>query len=883
MALPAGIRLGPYEILAPLGAGGMGEVYRARDSRLGRDVALKILPEDRASDPDRLRRFETEARTVASLDHPHILALHDVGTHDGVPYAVTELLEGRTLRNVLERGPLPARKVVDYGVQICRGLAAAHERGVVHRDLKPENLFVTKDGQIKILDFGLAKLTRPVETGDTSDSQNTTATEPGLVMGTAGYMSPEQARGRPADARSDLFSLGAILYEMLSGRRAFSGDTPADSLSAVLNRDPPEIQGAAGTVPPDLERIVRRCLEKSPEERIQSARDLAFDLEALSPAGGAPPRGRRELWAVAVALAVLAAVAGYQWLRPRGEPQAAVSEAPTEQKRLVVLPFENLGAPEDAYFAAGITDEITSRLAQVSGLGVISRTSAVQYDRTGKTTKEIGEDLDVGFVLEGTVRWDRRGDGPGRVRITPQLIRVSDDTHLWADSYDRVLEDVFASQSEIAGAVVEELGITLIPEEQQALAARPTESLEAYQAYLRGLEHLNDPDATRESLSLAVQSFERAVELDPSFVAAHASLARAHLYLSQYDRTPERLSMAREAVDRALALEPESPDAHLALGQYDLAADGDRERALEEFLFVSRRRPNDSVAATAIGNLQMSRGQFDEGIAHLERAFALDPRRADLASRLGGTLRLLGRYAEANRYYDIAISLAPDRSRAYVGKAASYMEQGRLDRARTTLESSPEVDQYFFYIYWVDLERRERNYQAALDHLAAARADAMTVSLGLGWKEVTEGFLNRLMKRPGSARRSYEAAVAILVDAVSEQPENLFLRMRLAQAYAGLGRRADTIRAADQVVEVVPRSQYGAGDRTVVLVWLAEAYTTAGEHEKALELLESLAPIPSWMSYGYLRYEPALDPLREYPRFQKLLADKKAQLRPSPD
>jgi len=329
MALEAGTRLGPYEILAPLGAGGMGEVYRARDTRLGRDVALKILPEDRSSDPERLRRFETEARAVAALSHPHILALYDVGTSDGVPYAVTELLEGRTLRSVLEKGPLPVRKIAEYGAQICRGLAAAHERGVVHRDLKPENLFLTKDGQIKILDFGLAKLTGPMEEGH-PDRESPTATEPGRVMGTAAYMSPEQARGRPADARSDIFSVGAVLYEMLSGRAAFLGDTRADTLSAVLDKDPPEIHTAVESVPPALERLIRRCLEKSPQERIQSARDLAFDLEAppedsvglrgpagsLSPlvAAATLPRGpaRRQRWATAAA-AVVAAGALTHW------------------------------------------------------------------------------------------------------------------------------------------------------------------------------------------------------------------------------------------------------------------------------------------------------------------------------------------------------------------------------------------------------------------------------------------------------------------------------------------------------------------------------------------------------------------------------------------
>jgi serine/threonine protein kinase len=276
-----GTRLGPYEVSDLIGAGGMGEVYRARDTRLGRDVAVKVLPGHVAKNPEALTRFAREARAVASLNHPHILAVHDIGSDHGVDYVVFELLEGRTLRHRLERGPLPARKVVDYGVQVCRGLAAAHERGVVHRDLKPENLFLTADGQVKILDFGLAKLSGPAADQDAlpQAETRTAVTEAGRVMGTVGYMSPEQAVGQRADARSDLFALGAILYEMLSGKRAFGGDTPAETLAAILRSDPPEIE--TGGVPPGLERVVRRCLEKDPGERFQAARDVAFALEAI--------------------------------------------------------------------------------------------------------------------------------------------------------------------------------------------------------------------------------------------------------------------------------------------------------------------------------------------------------------------------------------------------------------------------------------------------------------------------------------------------------------------------------------------------------------------------------------------------------------------------
>src|SRR6266542_3582200 len=283
MTLTAGSRLGPYEILAPLGAGGMGEVYRAKDPRLGREVAIKVLPASFSADPDRLRRFEQEARAAGILNHPNITAVHDIGSHDGSPYVVSELLEGETLRSRLASGALPVRKALDYATQITRGLGAAHEKGIVHRDLKPENLFVTRDGRVKILDFGLAKLKPGDEGGEKTNLPTAAAgTEPGVVMGTMGYMSPEQVRGRPADRRSDLFSFGAIFYEMLSGQRAFRGDTAADTITAILTKEPPDLTQTNRDIHPGIERIVRHCLEKNPEERFQSARDVAFDLEALS-------------------------------------------------------------------------------------------------------------------------------------------------------------------------------------------------------------------------------------------------------------------------------------------------------------------------------------------------------------------------------------------------------------------------------------------------------------------------------------------------------------------------------------------------------------------------------------------------------------------------
>src|SRR5437867_2498209 len=402
MSLSSGSRLGPYEILAPLGAGGMGEVYCARDPRLGREVAVKVLPASFSNDPDRLRRFEQEARAAGILNHPNITAVYDVGTFDGAPYVVTELLEGETLRSRLAGGPLAPRRAIDYSVQIAHGLAAAHEKGIVHRDLKPENLFVTEDGRVKILDFGLAKLTLP-ETGiapATEALTETAGTEPGVVLGTVGYMSPEQVRGRRADARSDIFSFGAVLYEMLSGKRAFRRESPREPMSAILTKDPPDLSLPNRGISPGPERVVRHCLERGPEQRFHAAHDLAFDLKALSdvstptPApsdrrAAAKPRARMLLWAAGV-VALAALAAAVLWMRPR----AGTIDS------LAVLPFVNAGGETNAeYLSDGITESLINSVSQIPGIRVVSRGSAFHYKGKDVSAKTVGRELGVAAVL----------------------------------------------------------------------------------------------------------------------------------------------------------------------------------------------------------------------------------------------------------------------------------------------------------------------------------------------------------------------------------------------------------------------------------------------------------------------------------------------------
>ncbi len=447
MSLPPGTRLGPYEIVSLLGAGGMGEVYKARDPRLARDVAVKVLPESMAGDPSRLRRFEQEARAVAALSHPNIVAIFDVGTGSGTsesghPYLVTELLDGETLRSLLGRGPLPLPRADEIALQLVAGLAAAHDRGVVHRDLKPENLIVTRDRVVKILDFGLAKASAETRHDHADDVTRPSGTMAGMVMGTAGYMSPEQVRGHAADPRSDIFAVGAILYEMVSGQRAFQGASPADTMSAVLREQPMDLVLRSGT-PPSLARLVRRCLEKDPADRFQTARDLRFAIENVSDSHAVSP-----------------------------------AQSTAESRSIAVLPFANMSSDADnQFFSDGLAEELINALSRLPGLQVASRTSAFRYRTTDTDIREIGRQLHVGAVLEGSVR--RAGN---RLRVTAQLINVADGYHLWSERYDREMADVFAIQDEIVEAIVKAIAPALAGDAKKAVR-RPTDNLEAYELY----------------------------------------------------------------------------------------------------------------------------------------------------------------------------------------------------------------------------------------------------------------------------------------------------------------------------------------------------------------------------------------------------------------
>jgi TolB-like protein/Flp pilus assembly protein TadD len=879
VSLAPGTKLGAYEIVAPLGAGGMGEVYRARDRKLDRDVAVKVLPQTVANDPDSLARFEREAKSVAALSHPNILAIYDFGAQDGVAYAVTELLEGETLRGKLDGGPVSQRQAVDWALQIAKGLSAAHGKGVIHRDLKPDNVFVTRDGHVKILDFGLAKrVEEPAADEKTSAPTGSGHTAPGTVMGTMGYMSPEQLRGLPVDHRADIFSFGAILYEMLSGRKAFKKDTASDTISAVLRDDPPELTQSGRNVSPALDHIVRHCLEKDRDNRFQSAKDVAFALsEASEPtaavtSGGHPVASpsRRGLWIAVAAIAILVA-AGVLWSKRPKTGTAAASGA----KRIAVLPFENQGAAEDDYFADGIADEVRAKLTSVPGLEVIARGSSTPYKKTNKTPKQIADELSATYLLTATVRW-QKGGGASRVHVTPELIEVKESgapASKWQQPFDAALTDVFQVQSDIATKVAEALGVALAEGQKERLSEKPTTNMAAYDAFLKGEAAAgalsrNDPASLRRALA----SYEQAVSLDPQFALALGRVSQAcSLLYANGVANPELRDRGRQMAEKAIAIAPNRPEGYEALGLYYRLVAPDAARAGEQYGKGLALAPNDADLLRGVGRTEGMAGHWNEALEHFRLAERLDPRGISNKAALGEALLRLRRTAEARAVYERNLALAPQNLGEIENIALTYLGESNLDGARAAIAkygkavNADELIAYlanFYDLVWVlDAAQTERLRQltpAAFDGNAAAWAMAQAQA-------------SYLAGDAAGARRYAEQAIATFdqqLKSVPDDPQLLSLR-GLALAY--VGRKPEALRDAEKGFKV-GGPFVDAQQGPYFLHQLVRVEIVTGEHEKALDHLEQLLTFPYYLSPGVLKVDPNFDPLRKNPRFQTLVA-----------
>ena len=729
----------------------MGEVYRARDTRLERQVAVKVLPAHFSDRPGARARFEREARAAASLNHPHICVVHDIGEQDGRPFIAMELLEGRTLQQRIDGKPVPPAEALDLALQIVSGLEAAQAKGIVHRDIKPANIFITTGGQAKIMDFGLATFAA-TDSNSAAETQalHSRVTTPGLTVGTVAYMSPEQARGEPLDARADIFSFGVVLYEMITGVAPFRGSTIAALFDAILHQPaqlPPDM-------PAGLDRIIAKALEKDRALRYQSVSDLGADLKRLQRDAvskehiAAASRGKRTRPWMALAVAAAAvAVLAFLWMLRTGAPRSGGTRA---IQSIAVLPLVNLsGNPAEDYFSDGMTEELIATLAKFRNLRVISRTSVMPY-KTGarKRLPEIARELNVEAVVEGSVL--RAGD---RVRITAQLIEAGTDKHLWAQSYERELRDVIGLQADVAAAIGEQIKLTITPDEQKLLAARHPVDPEVFQLDLKG-RFLAD-QGTEQAVTQGIALFEQALAKDPSYAPAHAHLSQAYASLTPNYRAPkEVMPKARAEAERAVELNAGLPEAHVALANVLMFYAWDWAGAEREIKRAIALNPNSAEAHRVYSKYLGATVQNSQAIAEATRARELDPLSAGAYADL--LLVLLGsrQYDRAIAESRLALEKNPNLALARVTMGMAYAQKGQFSEAVPLLQEAYRQEPNYTFMHFLAIvqgaagnKAEARKLLAKMETLAKSQYvcayEVASVHANLGDKDKAFEWMNR--------------------------------------------------------------------------------------------------------------------------------------------
>jgi len=866
---------GDYELLEEIGRGGQGVVYRAHQKSLNRIVALKVIGLGPWTTEAHLKRFRREAEAAASLEHPGIVPIYEVGEREGCCYFSMMFVEGGQLDELVRREPMPARRAAELIAKVARTVHYAHEHRILHRDIKPGNILLDGKGEPHLTDFGLARL---VET-------ESTVTRTLEVLGTPSYMAPEQAVGNNAavTAETDVYGLGAVFYQLLTGHPPFAGGTTYETIKLLLDTEPRQPRLGNPKIDRDLSTICLKCLEKDPKRRYSSALALAEDLERWlrhepisARRTGLVTRSRK--WVqrnptsalLAASLVALAAAAGWIVWKTEFIPHPVTTG-------IAVLPFENLSDDkEHAFFADGIQDDILTKLAKVADLKVISRTSVMPY-RGARNTHQIGNALRVSHVLEGSVRREA-----GRIHLNAQLIDTRTDTHVWAEEYDRDLTDVFAIQTEIAQKIASQLHAKVSAGEKAAIEERPTKDLVAYDLYVQAAS-LIDKAAYEERTEQGKDYFQateflnQAIARDPAFLLAYCRLAEANneLYFQSFDRTPSRLELAKSAINSAFRLKPDSGEAHLALATHLYHGYFDYNHARDELAIAVRTLPNNARIFEWSAYIDRRQSRWRDAVRDFGHAMELDPRNVKILIGAVITYESMREYKKAREVADRIVALEPNnivhrRGRAHID-LRERADTRPLHAFDKMLADDPEGC-FYLALY-------ERDAVAADQALAALRAlGEDTFDAGGGEMTFSRAYLEGLVARmkgdAAAAQAAFTVARAHQEEAVRARPDHGPFLCVLGLIDAALGRKEEALREGRRALELAPTAKDYL-DGVDVLYYYAVICAWTDEHDLAIEQLETLAKIPSRVSYGDIRLNPNWDPLRGDPRFEKIVEEAK--------
>jgi serine/threonine protein kinase/lipopolysaccharide biosynthesis regulator YciM len=817
-----------YKILEKLGEGGMGVVYKAEDTKLDRMVALKFLPPELTRDSEAKTRFVHEAKAAATLIHPNICTVFEIDEIDEQTFIAMECIEGETLKERIASGPMKIDEAMSTAIQIAEGLQKAHEKGTIHRDIKSANIMVTSDGQAKIMDFGLAKL-----------SGGTKLTKTGTTVGTIAYMSPEQARGEEVDHRSDVWSLGVVLYEMLTGQVPFRGDYNEAVVYSILNEAPEPVTAVRTGVPMELERIIDKTLQKGAGTRYQSAAEVLADLRRIGKvktgAGlQAPPRKKTVARSAALAGAAVFVAAVAYVLVTQLVPRGGVDIPPLGERSIAVLPFKNMVPdPENEWFSDGLTEDIITQLAKIGELKVISRTSVMLYKDSNKSLRQIGEELGVAAILEGSVR--RSGN---RVRVVGQLIDARTDEHIWAESYDREMKDIFAIQSDVAIQIAAALKTSLSPGEKELVQRKPTENLTAYEYYLRGRDYYSR--YRKQDNENAIELFKKALELDPNYAMAYAGLGDAYGQgVGKFRFAPVWLDSAIEVSQRAISIDPNCAEAYKALGVSYLVKGFFRE-ALDANLRALELNENYEPAMANAGWAHLSMGQLDEALKWIRRAVSRNPSTAYLYCVVGVVHAALKDYDEAELWLKKSADLQPDLSYAYDALIEVYVEQDEYDQARACARKhlSVTANKPFGLDRAGDVEFFSGNYDQAMKYYEEARelASGDLATTTYPSHIINLAYLYWKMDRQREAREMFAEYLRAAHGWVEEGNESRYIRYRIA-----------SINAAQ-------------GNKERAYVWLQRAIDAG------------------WRNYSRISMDPLFENLRDDEQFKEIMAEVKGMV-----